>query len=432
MNDKKRQTIPSYDDSKVITFGFAALFIVFVIFGGWMAYAPLAASAVAVGKVSADLNKKTIQHLEGGKVDAIYVKDGDTVKEGDPLLKLSDVQVKAQLDILKSQYQDRIAIFARLQAQRDNLGDINFPKELTDEKARKDQKNIFEATKKRIAEEKVLTENRVLQAKNQIIGLKSVIESKQNRVASNSDEIKDWEALFKQKLVDKQRIRELGRENNLLEGEISNAKSDIERLKEQINEFETQQQLREKEFMNDTLQKYVEAKNSISDLESKIRANEDTLERTNITAPVSGVVVGMSMHTLGGVIAPGKPILDIVSQDSNLYVIAKVQITDIDKVQPGLLADIRFSAFNLRNTHVIEGKVIYVSADSFVDEASKNQYYEAKIEVTPQGLEQLKEYGFVLVSGMPAEVMIKIGERTALSYFVKPFTDMLSRGFNEE
>lgn len=432
MNDKKRQTMPSYDDSKVITFGFAVLFIVFIIFGGWMAFAPLASSAVAVGKVSADLNKKTIQHLEGGKVDAIYVKDGDTVKEGDLLLKLSDVQVKAQLDILKSQYQDKIAMLARLQAQRDNLGDINFPKELIDEKARKDQKNIFEATNKKIAEEKVLTQNKVLQAKNQMTGLKSLIDSKQNRVASNSDEIKEWEELFKQKLVDKQRIRELGRENNLLEGEISNAKSDIERLKEQINEFETQQLLREKEFMNNTLDKYVETKNAVSDLESKIRANEDTLERTNITAPIGGVVVGMSMHTIGGVIAPGKPILDIVSQDSNLYVMARVQVTDIDKVQPGLSADIRFSAFNLKNTHVIEGKVIYVSADSFTDEASKTQYYEAKIEVTPQGIEQLKEYGFVLVSGMPAEVMIKIGERTTLSYFVKPFRDMLSRGFNEE
>lgn len=432
MNDTQKQTMPSYDDSKIITFGLATLFIVFILFGGWMAYAPLATSAVAVGKVSADLNKKTIQHLEGGQVESIYVKDGDRVKEGDTLLKLSDIQVKAQLDILKAQHQEAMALLARLQAQRDDAKSISFPNALVDAKAKSDQKNIFESVQKRFQEEEALTQNRVIQAQNQIKGLESLIESKKNRVASNAEEVREWEDLLKQKLVDKQRIRELQRENNLLEGEIASSTSEIEKLKEQIREFQTQQQLREKEFMNETLERFVETKTALSDLESKIKASEDVLSRTSITAPIGGVVVGMSMHTIGGVVAPGKPILDIVSQDSGLYVVAQVQVTDIDKVQPGLLADIRFSAFNLKNTHVIEGKVIHVSADSFLDEASKNQYYEAKIEVTPQGLQELQNYGFTLVSGMPAEVMIKTGERTTLSYFLKPLTDMFSRGFNEE
>ena len=432
MNDTQKQTMPSYDDSKIITFGLATLFIVFILFGGWMAYAPLATSAVAVGKVSADLNKKTIQHLEGGQVESIYVKDGDRVKEGDTLLKLSDIQVKAQLDILKAQHQEAMALLARLEAQRESAKAISFPEALVDAKAKSDQKNIFESVQKRFQEEEALTQNRVIQAQNQIKGLESLIESKKNRVASNAEEVREWEDLLKQKLVDKQRIRELQRENNLLEGEIASSTSEIEKLKEQIREFQTQQQLREKEFMNETLERFVETKTALSDLESKIKASEDVLSRTSITAPIGGVVVGMSMHTIGGVVAPGKPILDIVSQDSGLYVVAQVQVTDIDKVHPGLLADVRFSAFNLTNTHVIEGKVIHVSADSFLDEASKNQYYEAKIEVTPKGLEDLKTYGFTLVSGMPAEVMIKTGERTTLSYFLKPLTDMFSRGFNEE
>lgn len=432
MNDTQKQKMPSYDDSKIIIFGLATLFIVFVILGGWMAYAPLATSAVAVGKVSADLNKKTIQHLEGGQVEAIYVKDGDRVKEGDMLIKLSDIQVKAQLDILKAQHQEAMALLARLEAQRENAKAISFPEALVDAKAKSDQKNIFESVQKRFQEEEALTQNRVIQAQNQIKGLESLIESKKNRVASNVEEIKEWEDLLKQKLVDKQRIRELQRENNLLEGEISSSTSEIEKLKEQIREFQTQQQLREKEFMNETLERFVETKTVLSDLESKIKASEDVLSRTQITAPIGGVVVGMSMHTIGGVISPGKPILDIVSQDSGLYVVAQVRVMDIDKVHPGLLADVRFSAFNLKNTHVIEGKVIHVSADSFLDEASKNQYYEAKIEVTQQGLQELQNYGFTLVSGMPAEVMIKTGERTTLSYLLKPLTDMFSRGFNEE
>ena len=431
MNNQKVQ-MPPYDDSKVIGFGLTTIFIVFFLIGGWMAYAPLDSSAVAVGKVSADLNKKTLQHLEGGKVDAIYVKDGDRVKAGEVLIKLSEVQIMAQLDILRAQYQDAIAIFARLKAQRDEKESIEFPKELVDQNAIKDQKNIFESTKKTIEDEKIITKNKIVQLKNQIEGLESLIENKKKKLESISEEIVEWESLFKQRLVDKQRIRELSRENNLIEGDLANSTSEVARLTEQISEIKTQQLLREKEFRNETLQKYVETKTMISDLKSKIIANEDILSRTNITSPIEGVVVGMSMHTVGGVITPGQPILDVISQDSKLFVVAQVQTTDIDKVQVGLLSDIRFSAFNLKNTHVIEGRVVHVSADSFIDEATGTPYFEAKIEVTESGLEKLKEYNFVLVSGLPAEVMIKIGDRTALSYFVKPFMDMLSRSFNEE
>ncbi len=176
----------------------------------------------------------------------------------------------------------------------------------------------------------------------------------------------------------------------------------------------------------------MEAETHLSDLKSKIIANEDVLSRTTITSPIDGTIVGLSLHTVGGVVSPGKPILEIIPADSKLLVIAQVNTTDIDKVKVGLLAEVKFSAFNLRQVLIIEGRVIHVSADSFVDEVSHAPYYEAKIEVTKEGMERLKENGFVLVAGMPAEVMIQIGDRTALSYLVKPFREMLGRGFNEE
>lgn len=431
MNDKKTQ-MPSYDDSSVIRFGLGIIFIVFVLLGGWMAFAPLASSSVAIGKVSADVDKKTIQHLEGGKVDAIYVKDGDTVTEGQVLIKLRDVQIQAQLDILNAQYQDAIALFARLKAQRDNASSIEFPQELKDENAIKNQKNIFEANKRSMEDEKIITQNRIVQLQNQIEGLQSLTQSKQKRLASIKEETLEWESLYKQRLVDKQRIRDLTRESNLVEGDLASTKSEIAKLNEQINEVKTQQLLREKEFNKETLQRHVEAKSLISDLNSKIIANEDTLVRTSITSPINGTVVGLTMHTAGGVVSPGQVILEIIPQNSKLLVIAQVQTTDVDKVKIGLLADIRFSAFNLQHVHVIEGKVIHVSADSFIDKVTGAPYYEAKIEVTKEGVEVLKENNFKLVSGMPAEVMIQIGDRTALSYLVKPFTEMLSRSLNEE
>jgi len=430
MNNKIE--MPSFDDSKVIGFGLSIIFIVFVVIGGWMAFAPLAASSVAIGKVSADTDKKTVQHLEGGKVTAIYVKDGDKVKKGQLLLKLRDVQIKAQLDILKAQYQDSIALFARLKAQRDGDKTITFPAELIDENAIKDQKNIFETTLKTIRDEKIITENRVLQLKNQISGLESLIASKQRRLASITEEKLEWEELYKQRLVDKQRIRELKRENNSIEGDLAQTESEIAKLNEQISETKTQQFLREKELKKETLQKYVETKSVISDLTSKIIATQDTLDRTNIVAPIDGTVVGLSLHTVGGIINPSNPVLEIIPHNSKLLVVAQVQTTDIDKVKNGLLADIMFSAFNLKQVHVIQGEVIHVSADSFVDEVSGMPYYEAKIEVNEKGMQTLKDNNFVLVSGMPAQVMINLGDRTALSYLVKPFTEMLGRGFNEE
>ncbi|MEO1953362.1 MAG: HlyD family type I secretion periplasmic adaptor subunit, partial [Campylobacterales bacterium] len=374
MNEKIK--MPSSDDSGVVKFGFLVIFLVFGILGGWMAFAPLASSSVAMGKVSADLNKKTVQHLEGGKVTAIYVKNGDKVEKGQVLLKLRDVQIKAQLDILKAQYQDAIALFARLQAQRDGSDKITFPKELTDENAIKDQTNIFITTKKTIRDEKAITKKKISQLNKQIDGLKSLMISKQQKKASLLEEKLEWENLYKERLVDKQRIRELQREENMIAGDLASTSSQIAKLNEQISETKTQQLLREKEFKKDILQKYVEAKTRISDLKSKIIANEDTLRRTTIKAPISGTVVGMTIHTVGAVIKPGERILDIIPTDAKLIVIAQIQTTDIDKVRKGLLADIMFSAFNLKQINVIQGVVTYVSADSAIDEVTGMPYYE--------------------------------------------------------
>lgn len=430
--DNKKIKVPSSDDTSVIRFGLIVVFVVFVFIGGWMTFAPLATSSVASGKVSADLGKKTIQHLEGGIIEAIYVKDGDKVTKEQILMKISDVQVKAQLDILNAQYQDSIALLARLKAQRDGLKQIEFSKELHDADSIKNQTNIFISSNRSIEDETIITNNRIVQLQSQIDGTASLIASKKNRLESIAEEILEWEDLYKQRLVDKQKIRDLKRESNMIEGDLANAKSEIAKLKEQISEVSTQKLLREKQFNNDTLQKYVEAETRISDLKSKIVANEDIIKRTTITSPIDGTVVGLSLHTVGGVVNPSKPILEIIPENAKLLVIVQVKTTDIDKVKVGLLAEIKFSAFNLKHILAIDGKVIHVSADIFTDEATHTPYYEAKIEVTKEGKKILDENGFVLVSGMPAEVMINIGDRTALDYLIKPFQEMLGRSLNEE
>ena len=435
MEEKNKEiTMPSTTTGGIIAFGLFVVFTIFGAFGGWAAYAPLASSSVAMGKVSADLDKKTIQHLEGGIIDNIYVKNGDFVKKGQILLKLKDVQIKAQLKIMQSQYQDKIALYARLKAQRDNLSKIIFPKELKNQEIIKDQKNIFATNKKSLQDEKTITNKRKKQLKNQIDGLGSLIKSRKNRLVSIKQQSLEWEELYQQRLVDKLKIQELKREKNRIDGDVANTKAEIAKLKEQISELDTQQLLREKSFKKEVLQKLVETKSGISDLKSKIIAIEDTLTRTKVIAPVSGTIMGFELHTIGGVISPARPILEIVPTKSNsqLLVVTQVQTKDIDKVKVGLSTEVMFTAFDMRQTHPIDGKVIYLSADTFIDKASGMPYYEAKIEITKKGLEQLKEYKFKLVTGMPAQIMIKLDDRTALSYLIKPFMDMVLKGFNEE
>jgi epimerase transport system membrane fusion protein len=424
--------MPSSNTAPAITFGLSIVIIVFGIIGGWMYYAPLDSSSVAIGKVSAGSAKKTVQHLDGGIIKKIYVKDGDSVNKGDILIELEDIQLKETLKSLEAQYQDALALLNRLEAQRDNKDTIIFSKEITNKSLIKTQKNIFYTTKKSLKDEDIITEKRIIQTQKQISSLKALIESRKKRLYLIRQEKYEQEALFQEQLVDKTKLQELEKEENDIEGDISSKLADIARLKEQISELKTQKLLREKKFKEETLENLVQTKVKITDLKAKIISTKDKLSRTKILAPTSGVIVGLKKHTVGGVIGRGEEILEIVPKDSKLIVIAQVNTTDIDRIKVGQYADLMFPAFNMRKIHIIEGKVIGVSADSFIDKATGQPYYEAKIELTKDGENELRKNGFILVSGMPATVMIKLERRTALDYIIKPFKEMVIRGFNEE
>jgi len=428
----KNSNIPSDNTAPAILFGLTVLFIVFGILGGWMYYAPLATSSVASGQVSAGSAKKTVQHLDGGIVKKIYVKDGDSVKKGELLIELEDVQIKENLNILKSQYEDMVATYNRLKAQRDNKNSINFSKDINKESIKDNQKNIFYANKRSVEDEDIITQQRILQTQKQISSLNALISSMEHRLNSIAQERDEQQILFEQQLVDKLKIQDLDREANSVEGDISSKIADISRLKEQISELKTQQLLRKKKFKEDVLDRLVRSKSQIEDLKSKIIAIKDRLKRTKIKSPTSGTIIGLKMHTVGGVIGRGQDILEIIPKDAKLIIIAKVKTTDIDNVRVGLVSNLSFPAFNAKKLNIINGKVISVSADSLVDPATRQPYYEAKVEVTKEGEEELKKHDFTLVAGMPATVMIQTGTRTALNYLIQPFEQLLIRAFNEE
>jgi len=430
---------PSSDDRPYRRFGILVLLVSFGLFGAWSATAPLDSAVIAGGQVKVEARRKTVQHLEGGIVAAIEVKDGDRVDAGQILVRLSDVRAHAQLEIVRLQLFDDYGLEARLKAEREDAPSITFPPALLDKKTDSEvaetlrgQTEVFQARRKSWLNENKILKQRIGQLKEQISGLQALVRSEQSRIQSYRSEVTEWESLYKQKLVDKLRLLQIKRELAQLEGDEASNQAQIARLQIQIGETESQVVLREQQRLSETVEQLRKTQSEIADLRTRLVAMEDTLERTLIRSPVRGTVVGLNVHTIGAVLGPGTPIMDVVPVSDDFIIEAMISTRDIDKVRKGLHADVRFSAFNVRFTHVIPGQVENVSADSFQDQRTGAPYYRADVLVTPEGMESMKEYGFQLIPGMPAEVVIKTGERTVLEYLLKPFLDMLARSFREE
>lgn len=367
------------------TIGFVILAITFGLFGTWSALAPIDGAALAPGSVTVESYRKTIQHLEGGIVSKIFVRDGDIVKKDAPLLEFSDTQPKAELEIVKSQLFTLEATLARLKAERDNKTQLEIPHTLLQHPKRDNEV---------IENEKELFKARL-----------ETLKGRNEMIASFTSEVTELNELLREGYVDKQRIRELERRKNDLQNQISAYKSEI-------------------------IDQLTQTQTKITDLKERETALEDRLSRTLVKAPEDGMILGMKAHTIGGVIRSGDPILDIVPRSSKLIVEAQVSPMDIDRVALGSTADIRFSAFKTGTTPVIEGKLIHLSADRLTDQQTGMPYYLAKLEVTEKGLKDLAN--LQLLPGMPAEVLIKTGERTLLQYLIQPATDGIAKSFIED
>ena len=300
------------DTTKIVRFGIGVIVAVFVIFGTWMSFAPLAIYSVASGKISADLNKKTVQHLEGGIVESIYVKDGDFVKKGDLLLKLSPIQIKAQLDIYQAQYQDTLATYSRLKAQKDNLKKLEFHQEVVDKDIINSQKNLFNTILISREKEKEINKKQVSQLNQQIQSMQSLLEGKVYKKESIQEEIGELEYLYEKRLVDKVELRKLQREKRALDSETVSVNSEIIKLNEQILEIKTKELLNDEEYRKKVLTEFNDTSTKVLDLKSKIIALEDLLNRTYLVSPSNGYVVGLIIHTEGAVISAGEEIMYIV------------------------------------------------------------------------------------------------------------------------
>ncbi len=424
------------DERPVRNIGFIILAITFGILGTWGYLAPIDSAALAPGSVTVKSHSKTVQHLDGGIVSELLAKDGDIVKEGDVLLKLDGTEVKAQLEILRGQMITLSAQLARLVAERDRKEAIAFPDNLQDlsdphiVEARQGETQIFQARKNSYEGEISVLKQRISQLSSKIDGLKGQRSSKQELMASYREEVGDLKELLALGFADKQRLRDIERNHAIVTGDIASLTSDIASSEMQIGETKLQILQLQKKFQEEVAGKLGEVQAQLYDVSQRVTATADKVTRTDVKAPAGGRVLGLSVHNIGGVITPGKPILDIVPQQEELIIKAQVSPIDIDRVRPGLVAEVRFSAFKQALTPKVMGKVINISADRLTDERSGNTYYEAQIELTPESYTKLR--GLELVPGMPAEVFINTGERTVFEYLMQPITNSFARAFIED
>ncbi|MDP2098670.1 MAG: HlyD family type I secretion periplasmic adaptor subunit [Methylobacter sp.] len=424
------------NDRNVRNIGAAIVFVTFGIFGVWAFFAPMDSSALAPGTVVVESYRKTVQHLDGGIVAKILIKDGDVVTEGQTLITLDDAQIKAQLEIARSQNITLAAQVARLRAERDQLKKIDYPALLNDGddprtiEAKNSESNVFHARRNAYDGQIAVLNQRISQISSKINGLQGQVSSKKQLLASYGEEIRDLKELLAEGFADKQRLRDLQRNHALQSGEIAQLNAEIATNQMLISETRLQILQVQKQFQEEVAGKLSEAQALLNDAQERLSANQDKLNRVEIKAPASGMVLGLTVHNESSVITPGRPILDIVPQDAKLVIEAQVSPMDIDRVVVGLEAEVRFSAFKQSKTPKMDGRVTHLSPDNLTDERTGATYYLARVELTPESREKLGD--MQLLPGMPAEVLINTGERTLFEYLAQPATNAFARAFIED
>lgn len=414
--------------------GLIIVFLVFGVFGVWASVAPIEGAAHAPGSVTVRSYKKVLQHLEGGMINHIYARDGDYVEAGAPLIELDNTQSQAQLEIASAQFVALTALEARLIAERDDAESVSFPATLSasDDDARAEmtaQNQIFSARKRSREGSVAVLEQRIEQLHSRVTGLEAMKASKDTLAASFGDELADTRILLEQGFSDKLRLRGLERNYATYSGEAAELVATISSTQMQVGETQLQILQTENEFQSDVVTQLSDTQTRLKDIRERMIALTDVVNRTIIRAPESGIVSGMQYHNEGGVIAPGAPIGEVVPQSDELIIEARVSLGDIDRVQAGQEATIRFSSFG-SSVPTIVGNVISISADTMTDKITGQPYYLARVTVSPEGMEELGD--LILVPGMPAEVFITSGSRTFVQYVMKPFSNALARAMRED
>ncbi|HEX2257412.1 MAG TPA: HlyD family type I secretion periplasmic adaptor subunit [Afifellaceae bacterium] len=406
-------------------------------FGAWATLAPLSSASMAPGSVKVETNRKTVQHLEGGIIEAILVRDGDRVRAGQVLMRLDNVDASADQGALQGQLDSLAAREARLTAQRNDLDVVSFPTDLVARAADPavatildGQQRIFDDQARSLAAEVAVLRQRTEQYRAQIASVEAQNESLALQLPSLREELAAASEMLSRGYERRPRVQALEREVTIREGEIAANTARIAALEEQISEAELQMAALRERQARAVSEELREVQTKRAELQEQARKVSARVGRKDIVAPQDGVVVDLRFFTPGGVVAAGAPILDIVPAEDRLVIEARVSPLDIDIVRPGLPAIVRLVAFKQRTTPTLDGRVSRVSADAFTDERTGQVYFSATIEIPPEELARVPSAA--LYPGMPVDVAIVTGERTLLAYLLQPFTDSFAHAFRED
>lgn len=410
------------NDVKTRRLGYVLVgFLVFVV-GGWSACAPIDSAALAPGTVQVEGKRKAIQHLEGGIVSEILVATGDIVESGQPLLRLDATRDKAELQIAQGRIFNTRAAVDRLSAERDARSEVQFSAILVEAAAADDraaaaisrEQSLFDVrTADRVGERSVL------EAKK--IGMRAVRQAKKQVADSLDSEIDDLADLLAEGFVDKQRLRQLERDRAELLGQIADLDVTLEEVDLQILQLE-------KRFKTEVVNELTSALEELYDLERTFETVSDRVIRSTIRAPVDGEMLGLQINAVGAVIGSGDTLMEIVPDADGLFVETRVSPMDIDRVHVGQPAEVRFSVF--KDAYLVSGTLTKLSADRLIDPSSDVAYYEGEVELVSADLALLGDVE--LIPGMPAEVVIKTGQRTMLGYLTSPMRRIFSKSLTED
>lgn len=434
LNDKA-SPLPT-DDKARASWGLRMLWLLLGIALIWAIVAPLSQGVSAHGFIKVEGNRKTLQHLKGGIIEEILVKEGDRVGKNQPLLVLNQTQLKAQQGMVESQLVVWMAIEARLMAERDDRDVLIFPEFM---QKRMDQPQVsqavevhtqlFRTRRNAIKGEQSIGKEAIAGMEEQVHGLSAQEQSKAKQLISYKEELATLRPLYEEGFIPRNRLFELERAVAYLSGQRSDDLASIGRARSQIAETRLKMLQSISDYKKEVETQLSEAQSKVADLKERLVATQDDLDRVVVRAPAAGVVVDLAVHTLGGVVAPGQKLMDLVPEGGGIVVEVQIPTHLIDNVHAGMDADVHFTALDQIIVPTIPGKLVYVSADRITDPRTDISYFVGRVMISEPGMKLLGNNN--LQPGMPADVVLKMSQHSLVGYMLKPLLNRLRFAFSE-
>lgn len=427
---------PGREMRRVAALGMAIIVVGVLGLAVWAATAPLSGAIIAPGFVKVDMNRKVVQHQEGGMVKEVRVRDGERVQRGQTLLVLEDLRVDAALGMLRQQLDSERAKTARLESERSLAPRVNFPKDMDPQREPKvaeliDRETaLFRARREALEGQIAVLRRQIAQTEEEARALADQIRAEERAIKLQREELEVNERLVRENFVQRTRILALQRSVAEYEARHAEHRAELSKTRQRTAELELRILSMRNGYVQAATDELKESSGRMFDLQERLRPSRDASERQVVTAPIAGEVVGLRVFSSGAVVGPREVLLEVVPDEKILIIEARIRPEDINHVRAGTLADVRLTAFKQRTTPLVEGKVTYVSGDRLVENVPGGSvpYYAVHINVPAAALEPGNQR---LQAGMPAEVFFRTDQRTALDYLLAPITAYFRRGMRE-